>query len=274
MNGYTVINLTNGVPVNFTAGPGAALTNFFRFTVTNTITSALTNYVGAIRFELYNLSGNGDLTVQTNAPPFAPPFFQSSQEPGTIPELIYIRTNSALTNLAADWYLGVPDNETVPINFTIEAVIDTNAYFPAFPGATGSGGGAVGAGHAGTIGTVYHVTSTADSGPSTLRAAVGATNRTVVFDVSGVIGLLSPLVITNSYLTIAGQTAPGGGITVAGQMTVVTNAHDVIIRDVGFRLSSIYSSQPQNLFVGSYGSNSIVEITPGGTRKHLCFRVE
>jgi subtilisin-like proprotein convertase family protein len=229
--GCTVIDLTNGVPVNFTAGPGAALTNFFRFSVANN--PALTNAPG-LRFELYNLSGNGDLTVQTDAPPFAPPFFQSSQEPGTVPELIYIRTNSALTNLAADWYLGVPDNETVPIHFTIEAVIDTNAYFPAFPGATGSGGGAVGAGHAGTPGTVYHVTSTADSGPSTLRAAVSASNRTVVFDVSGVIGLLSTLTITNSYLTIAGQTAPGGGITVAGQMTVVTNAHDVIIRDVQF----------------------------------------
>jgi subtilisin-like proprotein convertase family protein len=246
MNGYTVINLTNSVPVNFTAGPGAALTNFFRFDVTNN--PSLTN-AGAIRFELYNLSGNGDLTVQTNAPPFAPPFFQSSQQPGATPELIYVRTNSALTNLAADWYLGVPNNETRPISFTIEAVIDTNAYFPAFPGATGSGGGAMGAGHAGMIGTVYHVISTDDSGPGTLRAAICATNRTVVFDVSGTIGLLSPLVITNSYLTIAGQTAPGGGITVAGQMTVVTNVHDVIIRDVQF-CSGAASGTVSNSFEG------------------------
>ena len=57
----------------------------------------------------------------------------------------------------------------------------------------------------------------------------------MVFDISGIINLSSPLVITNSYLTIAGQTAPGGGITVAGNMTAVTNAHDVIIRDVRFR---------------------------------------
>ncbi len=54
-----------------------------------------------------------------------------------------------------------------------------------------------------------------------MRDAVNATNRTVVFDVSGTINLASPLVITNSYLTIAGQTAPGGGITVAGQMTTL-----------------------------------------------------
>ena len=74
----------------------------------------------------------------------------------------------------------------------------------------------VGAGHAGMNSTVYHVTTTGDSGPGSLRAAVNATNRTVVFDIAGTIKLLSPLVITNSYLTIAGQTAPGGGITVAG----------------------------------------------------------
>jgi hypothetical protein len=60
-------------------------------------------------------------------------------------------------------------------------------------------------------------------------------NRTVVFDLSGTINLASPLVITNSYLTIAGQTAPGGGITVAGDMTTVQSAHDVVIRDVRFR---------------------------------------
>ena len=71
------------MPFNFTAGPGAALTNFFRFTVTNTV--ADTNHVQGLRFELYNLTGNGDLTVQTNAPPLAPPFFQTSQQPGRSP---------------------------------------------------------------------------------------------------------------------------------------------------------------------------------------------
>jgi subtilisin-like proprotein convertase family protein len=237
-----IISLTNGVPFNFTAGPGAALTNFFRFTVTNTITGTETNYVQGLRFELYNLTGNGDLTVQTNAPPLSPPFFQSSQNPGRNPELILIQTNSALTNLAADWYLGVPDNEASLINYTIVAEILTNGYFPAFPGASGSGGGAVGAGHYGVNSTVYHVTSTGDSGSGTLRDAVNATNRTVVFDISGTINLASPLIITNSYLTIAGQTAPGGGITVAGYMTALTNAHDVIIRDVRFRRGAIDDS--------------------------------
>ncbi len=78
--------------------------------------------------------------------------------------------------------------------------------------------------------------------PAPARSAtpVSATNRTVVFpDVSGHHHhLASTLVITNSYLTIAGQSAPGAGITVAGYMTSVTNAHDIIIRDVRFRRGS------------------------------------
>ncbi len=241
--GYTVINLTNRVPFNFTAGPGAALTNFFLFNVTNTVfvvtnaangfgtNTVTTNTLASIHFELYNLSGNGDLTVQTNAPPLAPPFFESSQQPGNAPELIYIRTNSVQTNLVAQWYLGVPNNETNRITYTIVAVMDTNIVFPAFPGAEGAGADAVG----GRFGGVYHVVNLNDSGAGSLRDAVSATNRTIVFDVSGTINLSSPLVITNSFLTIAGQTAPGGGITVAGNMTAVQSANNVVIRYVRFR---------------------------------------
>ncbi|HEX7617827.1 MAG TPA: hypothetical protein VF480_03810, partial [Verrucomicrobiae bacterium] len=234
----TIIDLTNRVPFNFTAGPGAALTNFFRFNVTDTffrVTNAVhavsTNTLASIHFELYNLSGNGDLTVQTDAPPLAPPFFESSQQPGRAAELIYIRTNSMLTNLVAQWYLVVPNLETNPITYTIVAVLDTNIVFPAFPSAEGAGADAIG----GRFGGVYHVTSLADSGPGSLRDAVSAANRTVVFDVSGTINLQTPLVITNSFLTIAGQTAPGDGITVAGNMTTVQSAHDVVIRYVRFR---------------------------------------
>lgn len=228
-----IIELTNGVPVNFTAGPGAALTNFFHFAVTNMIVNGVTNL--GLRFEVYNLSGNGNLTVQTNALPFAAPFFQTSQNPGQSPEIVVVYTNSVMTNLVADWYLGVPNQTSNLISFTIVASVQTNAYFPAFPGATGSGGGAVG----GRFGTVYHVTSLGDSGPGTLRDAVSVANRTVIFDVSGTINLVTPLVITNSFLTIAGQTAPGGGITVAGQMTTVQSASHVVIRNVRFRSSTL-----------------------------------
>jgi subtilisin-like proprotein convertase family protein/sugar lactone lactonase YvrE len=265
------IPLTNGVPLDWTAPPGAALTNFFTFVVTNTVTISngvlVTNIPGSIHFELYGMTGNGDLTVQTNAAPFAPPFFQSSQQPGLLPEYIRIQTNSALTNLTATWYLGVPNMTTNLINYTILAVIDTNSVFPAFPGAEGAGAGTAGASFRngfGTNNTVYHVFNLNDSGPGSLRDAVSSTNRTIMFDISGVIYLQSPLVITNSYLTIAGQTAPPGGITVAGATTVLsTNVHDVIIRYIRFRPN--YSGQ--NLFVSvNQGTQDIYEYTPGGTQ--------
>ena len=229
-----VIDLTNEVPFNWTAGPGAALTNFFHFHATNSVVNGTNIVLQGLRFELYNLTGNGDLTVQTNALPLAPPFFQTSQNPRNNPELIYISTNSALTNLAGDWYLGAPNREITNISYTIVVGIETNLFFPAFPGAVGAGGGTIGAGHAGMNSTVYHVTTTADSGPGSLRVAVGSSHRTVVFDVGGTISLATPLVITNSNLTLAGQTSPGG-ITVAGNMTTVANAHDVIVRDIRFR---------------------------------------
>jgi subtilisin-like proprotein convertase family protein len=226
-----IIDLTNGIPRTFTADPGAALTNFFRFAVTNS--------PQAIHFELFNMTGNADLTVQTNLLPLSPPFFGSSRQPGNNAELIFIHTNSAVTNLNADWYLGVPTHETNVTTFTILAVIDTNSYFPAFPGAEGAGGGTVGGGRiglpVGITNTVYHVTTLNDSGLGSLRDAVSTTNRTIVFDLSGTIHLLSPLIITNSYLTIAGQTAPGDGITVAGDMTAIQSAHDIIIRYLRFR---------------------------------------
>ncbi|MDF7814128.1 polysaccharide lyase [Hymenobacter sp. YC55] len=102
---------------------------------------------------------------------------------------------------------------------------------PAFPGAEGGGAHAFG----GRGGKVYVVTSLADSGPGTLREACeqgGA--RIVVFNVAGIIRLKSPLIIRAPYITIAGQTAPGDGICVAGE-SVWLNTHDVIIRYMRFR---------------------------------------
>ncbi|GGF11625.1 pectate lyase family protein [Hymenobacter cavernae] len=101
----------------------------------------------------------------------------------------------------------------------------------AFPGAEGGGAHSFG----GRGGKVYVVTSLEDSGPGTLREACeqgGA--RTVVFNVAGIIRLKSPLMIRAPYITIAGQTAPGDGVCVAGE-SVWINTHDVIIRYMRFR---------------------------------------
>ncbi|MFD2964537.1 MULTISPECIES: pectate lyase family protein [Olivibacter] len=105
------------------------------------------------------------------------------------------------------------------------------AKIPAFPGAEGGGAFSFG----GRGGKTYVVTSLADSGPGTLRYACeqgGA--RTVVFNVSGIIRLKSPLIIRAPYITIAGQSAPGDGICVAGE-SVWINTHDVVIRYMRFR---------------------------------------
>src|SRR5262249_41691356 len=83
---------------------------------------------------------------------------------------------------------------------------------------------------------VYHVTTIGDSGPGSLRDGVTSTNAgTIVFDISGTINLLTPLYITNSFLTIAGQTAPDGGITIAGATTYIQDASDIILRYLRFR---------------------------------------
>jgi hypothetical protein len=100
----------------------------------------------------------------------------------------------------------------------------------AFPGAVGFGAVATG----GRGGTVYHVTNLNDSGAGSFRDAVSGSGRIVVFDVGGYI-TLSSAVSAKSNLTIAGQTAPGGGIGIMGREVSFANASNDIVRDVRFR---------------------------------------
>lgn len=102
---------------------------------------------------------------------------------------------------------------------------------PAFPGAEGGGAYTPG----GRGGKVITVTSLADSGPGTFREACetgGA--RIIVFNVSGIIRLKSPINIRAPYITIAGQTAPGDGVCITGA-SVLLDTHDIIIRHMRFR---------------------------------------
>jgi hypothetical protein len=102
---------------------------------------------------------------------------------------------------------------------------------PAFPGAQGFGMWTPG----GRGGQVLRVTNLADSGPGSLREAVGARGpRIVIFDVSGIIHLQSPIQMGSPYLTLAGQTAPGDGIVVSGGHTQI-GTNDVIVRHLRFR---------------------------------------
>lgn len=107
--------------------------------------------------------------------------------------------------------------------------------FAAFPGAYGHGRVTVG----GRGGKVYHVTSLDDDNPNspkkgTLRWAINQVGpRTIVFDVAGTIHLQGELAIRNDYITIAGQTSPGG-ICVADHAFTI-KADEVIIRYMRFR---------------------------------------
>jgi hypothetical protein len=101
----------------------------------------------------------------------------------------------------------------------------------AFPGAEGGGAYSFG----GRGGRVIVVTSLEDSGPGTFRDACeqgGA--RIIVFNVSGIIRINTPVIIRAPYITIAGQSAPGDGICIAGE-SVWINTHDVVIRYMRFR---------------------------------------
>ena len=101
----------------------------------------------------------------------------------------------------------------------------------AFPGAEGFGKYTSG----GRFGEIYKVTNLDDSGPGSFRDAVSKPRRIVVFEVGGVIRLESPLSFSEN-LTIAGQTAPGDGITVYGNSVSFTNANNLICRFIRFRM--------------------------------------
>jgi hypothetical protein len=105
---------------------------------------------------------------------------------------------------------------------------------PVFPGAVGFGSDTP----AGRGGEIYRVTTLADAGPGSLREGVEKLRgpRIIVFDVSGVIRLSSDLVVRpgQGFLTIAGQTAPWPGITLANA-GVAIRAHDILIRHLAIR---------------------------------------
>ncbi len=112
----------------------------------------------------------------------------------------------------------------------------------AFPGAEGFGRFAKG----GRGGDVYHVTTLADDGPGSLREGIRSAKgpRTIVFDLSGTIELKKPLIVDKSFLTIAGQTAPGDGICIRDQTFQVKNASHIIVRYVRFRLGDQNKPRP------------------------------
>ncbi len=131
------------------------------------------------------------------------------------------------------------------------------AEIPAFPGAEGGGMFTLG----GRGGKVYVVTSLADSGPGTFREACEAGGaRMVVFNVAGMIRLETPVSIRAPYITIAGQTAPGDGVVIAGE-SVDIDTHDVIIRHMRFRRGEVNVARRDDAVGGDAIGNIIIDHT-------------
>ncbi|KXI26911.1 pectate lyase [Paraglaciecola hydrolytica] len=124
----------------------------------------------------------------------------------------------------------------------------------AFPTAEGYGKHTVG----GRGGEVYYVTNLNDAGEGSLRKAIeSAGARTVVFAVSGTIELKSDLVIRNPNITIAGQTAPGDGITLRAYPLLI-EADQVIIRYIRVRLGG-ESGDDADAITSRYTKNLILD---------------
>ena len=129
------------------------------------------------------------------------------------------------------------------------------AKIPAFPGAEGGGMYTFG----GRGGKVLTVTNLNDDGPGSFRWACeqgGA--RIVVFNVSGIIRLKSPIYVRAPYITIAGQTAPGDGVIIAGESFQV-DTHDVIVRHMRFRRGETKVTYREDSFGGNPVGNIMID---------------
>lgn len=144
---------------------------------------------------------------------------------------------------------------------------------PAFPGAEGFGAMITG----GRGGAVIKVTSLDEDGPGTLREALlTAGPRIIVFDVSGVIDLGDPnasdpydespsnniLVIEHGDVTIAGQTAPGGGVTIRGRLYAAydPSVQNIIIRHVRIRPPAVGAADGEQYDAMRLSPNSRVMV--------------
>ena len=129
------------------------------------------------------------------------------------------------------------------------------AKIPAFPGAWGGGMYSFG----GRGGNIFVVTNLDDSGAGSFREACEAGGpRIVVFNVAGIIKLKDRIRIRAPYITIAGSTAPGDGVCIAGN-TVELETHDIIIRHMRFRRGETWVGDRNDSIGGNPTGNIMID---------------
>lgn len=134
------------------------------------------------------------------------------------------------------FFIGIPILKNTlepktPKNPSTLRPVEPQVGLPVFPGAEGFGTRTP----AGRGGKVIFVTSLADDGQGTLRAALNKPfPRVIVFRVGGTIDLKECLFINHPFVTIAGQTAPGDGICIRNAGITITT-HDVLLQHIRMR---------------------------------------
>lgn len=109
---------------------------------------------------------------------------------------------------------------------------EASAQVQAFPGAEGFGAFSTG----GRGGQIIEVTNLDSDGAGSFRRACEEQGpRIVIFRVGGTILIDRDIEIEHPYITIAGQSAPGGGICLRGGALRIAT-HDVIIRGLRIRV--------------------------------------
>lgn len=110
---------------------------------------------------------------------------------------------------------------------------------PAFVGAMGGGTLTIG----GRNGTVMEITNLNDSGAGSFRACVTASGpRTCVCRVAGTVPVNSDITVGSPFLTVMGQTCPGGGLIIGDghiqgrELNIVTS--DVVVRYLTFNVNN------------------------------------
>jgi pectate lyase len=154
-------------------------------------------------------------------------------------------------------------SRVVNVFVSIFVLVSLLSAQPSFPGAEGGGSVSIG----GRGGKVIEVTNLNNSGPGSFRQACNTFGaRTIIFKVGGTIVLDSAIVITDSYLTIAGQTAPGDGILIRSapgmkQAPIIfVNSHDIIVRYLRVRPGPYANKQAGDaITVYKTASNIIID---------------